>query len=86
MRTLAFKAGQSAAGGLGAEWEVCQTMQSNMSALEPTVLVARESWAYDGWNQTATPETCQTLRACNSQGEGNDAIVKVFVLRKDGRR
>ena len=42
MKTLAFKAGQSAAGGLGAEWEVCQTMQRNMSALEPTVMVERD--------------------------------------------
>ena len=31
VRTLAFKAGQSARGGLGLEWEVAQTMQSQMN-------------------------------------------------------
>ena len=33
--------------------------------------------AYDGWNQAAAEETCQTLRAVASEGEANDAVVKV---------
>ncbi len=37
---IAFKGGQSAAGGLGAEREVAQTMQRQMSALEPTVAIS----------------------------------------------
>ena len=36
--------------------------------------------AYDGWNQAATEETCQTLRAVASEGEANDAVVKVCVI------
>ena len=36
--------------------------------------------AYDGWNQAAAEETCQTLRAVASEGEGNDAVVKVCVI------
>lgn len=43
---------------------------------QPTVC----TYAYDGWNQTATLENCQTLRAVNSEGEGNDAVVKVCVI------
>ena len=36
--------------------------------------------AYDGWNQAAYAETCQTLRAVASEGEANDAVVKVCVI------
>ena len=36
--------------------------------------------AYDGWNQAAAEETCQTLRAVASEGEANDAVVKVCVI------
>lgn len=43
---------------------------------QPSVRV----YAYDGWNQTASLENCQTLRAVNSEGEGNDAVVKVCVI------
>lgn len=32
--------------------------------------------AYDGWNQTATPETVQTLRTCNGT-DGDDRTPKV---------
>lgn len=38
--------------------------------------------AYDGWNQTAANEVCQTLRAANSQGEANDAVIKVCAILK----
>ena len=36
--------------------------------------------AYDGWNQAAAEEACQTLRAVASEGEANDAVVKVCVI------
>ena len=36
--------------------------------------------ACDGWNQAAAEETCQTLRAVASEGEANDAVVKVCVI------
>ena len=36
--------------------------------------------AYDGWNQAAAEKTCQTLRAVASEGEANDAVVKVCVI------
>ena len=36
--------------------------------------------AYDGWNQAAYAETCQTLRAVASEGEASDAVVKVCVI------
>ena len=36
--------------------------------------------AYDGWNQAAAEETCKTLRAVASEGEANDAVVKVCVI------
>ena len=36
--------------------------------------------AYDGWNQAAAEETFQTLRAVASDGEANDAVVKVCVI------
>ena len=36
---ISFKGGQSAAGGLGVDEGACQTMQSKMSALEPTVAI-----------------------------------------------
>ena len=36
--------------------------------------------AYDGWNQAAAEETCQTLRAVASEGEANDVVVKVCVI------
>lgn len=39
VRSTGFKAGQSPRGGLGVETECAQTLQSRMSALEPTVLV-----------------------------------------------
>lgn len=35
---IQFKGGQSADGGLGLEFECCQTIQSGMSALEPTLM------------------------------------------------
>ena len=41
--------------------------------------------AYDGWNQAAAEETCQTLRAVASEGEANDAVVKVCVIYGDER-
>ena len=37
---ISFKGGQSAAGGLGVDDGACQTMQSKMSALEPTVAIS----------------------------------------------
>ena len=40
----------------------------------------RAVWAYDGWNQAAYAETCQALRAVASEGEANDAVVKVCVI------
>ena len=40
----------------------------------------RAVWAYDGWNQAAYAETCQTLRAVASEGEANDDVVKVCVI------
>ena len=36
--------------------------------------------AYDGWNQAAAEKSCQTLRAVASEGEANDAVVKVCVI------
>ena len=36
--------------------------------------------AYGGWDQAAAEETCQTLRAVASEGEANDAVVKVCVI------
>lgn len=36
--------------------------------------------AYDGWNQAAAEETCQTLRAVAGEGDANDAVVKVCVI------
>ena len=36
--------------------------------------------AYDGWNQAAAEETCQTLRAVASEGEANDAVVEEGVI------
>ena len=36
--------------------------------------------AYDGWNQAAAEETRRTLRAVASEGEANDAVVKVCVI------
>ena len=36
--------------------------------------------AYDGWNQAAAEEICQTLRAVASEGEASDAVVKVCVI------
>ena len=36
--------------------------------------------AYDGWNQAAAEETFQTLRTVSSEGEANDAVVKVCVI------
>ena len=35
---------------------------------------------YDGWNQAAYAETCQMLRAVASEGEANDAVVKMCVI------
>ena len=50
--------------------------------MRPTVGGVRPSrvLAYDGWNQAAAEETCQTLRAVASEGEANDAVVKVCVI------
>ena len=36
--------------------------------------------AYDGWNQAAAEETCQTFRAVASEGDANDAVVKMCVI------
>ena len=35
---------------------------------------------YDGWNKAAAEEACQTLRAVASEGEANDAVVKMCVI------
>lgn len=40
---IQFKGGQSADGQLGLEYECCQTLQRQMSALEPTVMLTVET-------------------------------------------
>lgn len=67
---IGFKAGQSANGGLGEEAEVSPTMSHQPSALEPTVCI-------DAYNQSATEESCMTLRSAMTGTDGNDADPKV---------
>ena len=58
------------------------TMRDDEMVFGAEVLGVRPSLvlAYDGWNQAAAKETCQTLRAVASEGEANDAVVKVCVI------
>lgn len=58
---------------IGAEDELSPTLAKGggESGNKPTVALA-----YDGWNQTATPETVQTLRTCAGT-DGDDRTPKI---------
>ena len=55
-------------------------MKDNEMVFGAEVVRPSRVLAYDGWNQAATEETRQTLRAVASEGEANDAVVKVCVI------
>jgi len=64
---VAFKGGQSAAGGLGAEREVAQTMQRRMSALEPTVAI---SFLPAGPARSRSPGEAEEVAPAMARGGG----------------
>lgn len=77
---VGFKAGQGADGGIGDEREVSPTVNSQMSALEPTVAMS-----YDGYNQSGKEKCCHTLGTCNSESPNNDKVVKIATKQAVGR-